>query len=63
MKQTDGNKRLFWCEEEKSVASAPQANAAAGLTGRAYPSRRKVEFAIGADAQFIHCLSRIWRGG
>lgn len=63
VKQTDGNKRLFWCEEEKSVASAPQANAAAGLTGGAYPSGRKVEFAIGADAQFIHCLSRIWGGG
>lgn len=55
VKQTDRNKRLFWCEE-KSVTSAPQADVATGLTSGTYSSWRKVKFAIGADTQFIHCL-------
>lgn len=62
VKQTDRNKRLFWCEEE-SVTSAPQADAAAELTGGTHSCRRKVEFAVGADAQFVHCLSRVGRAG
>lgn len=66
VKETYGNKRLFWCEE-KSVSSAPQADVATGLTGRPGPSWRQVQFAVGADTQFVHCLPRVggagWRRG
>lgn len=63
MKQTDGNKRLFWCEEEASVPSAPQADAAAELAGGAQAGRGQVQFAIGADAQFVHGLPCAGRAG
>ena len=62
MKQTDGNKRLFWCEE-RSVTSAPQADVATGLTGGPNPGWRQVQFAVGADTQFIHCLPRMGGAG
>lgn len=62
VKQTDRNKRLFWCEE-KSVTSAPQADVATGLTSGTYPCWRKIKFAIGADTEFVHCLSRTWGAG
>lgn len=62
VKQTDRNKRLFWCEE-KSVTSAPQADVATVLTSGTYSCWRKVKFAIGADTQFIHCLLSIWGAG
>ena len=62
MKQTDGNKRLFWCEE-RSVTSAPQADVATGLTRGPDPGWRQVQFAVGADTQFIHCLPRMGGAG
>lgn len=62
VKQTDGNKRLFWCEEE-SVTSVPQADVATGLAGGTYSCWRKVKFAIGADTEFVHSLSRVWGAG
>ena len=62
MKQTDRNKRLFWCEE-KSVTSAPQADVATGLTSGPDPGGRQVQFAVGADAQFVHWLPRMRGAG
>lgn len=62
VKQTDGNKRLFWCEEE-SVTSAPQADVATELAGGAKSCWGKVQFAVGADAQFVHGLPSVWRAG
>lgn len=62
VKQTDRNRRLFWCEED-SVTSAPQADGATGLTSGTYSCWRKVKFTTGTDTQFVHCLSGIWGAG
>ena len=65
--EADGREQkaiLVWGEISPS---APQADVATGLTRGPDPGWRQVQFAVGADTQFIHCLPRVggtrWRRG